>query len=88
VIHDLTAPVMFTSSSLGDRVVEGPRRALFASLVDHSGAPLIGQARFHRHCWPDRREISVLMTRSDAATVSRTTLDVSEHAIAIRYTPI
>lgn len=84
----LSVPIVFTSSSLGDHFVDGPRRALFASLVEESEAPLAGQALFHRHCWPDRPEISVLMSRTDAATVSRTVLDVTDSTIAMRYTRI
>lgn len=86
--HELSAPIVFTSSSLGDHLVDGPRRALFARLIERSRSPLIGQAAFHRHRWLNRPEISVLMSRSDAATVSRTVLDVTDTAITMRYTRI
>ena len=81
----LTRPVMFTSSSLGDELVDRPRRRLFAALVESSRRPLAAQAQFHRHRWPDRQQISVRMTRTDAATVSYTTIDVCGETIAIEY---
>jgi hypothetical protein len=81
----LTRPVMFTSSSLGDELVDPPRRRLFAALVESSRRPLAAQAQFHRHSWPDRPQISVRMTRTDAATVSHTTIDVCGETIAIEY---
>jgi hypothetical protein len=76
---------MFTSSSLGDELVERPRQRLFAALVESSRRPLAAQARYHRHRWPDRPHISVRMARADAATVSHTTIDVSNEHIAIEY---
>src|SRR5512139_3976242 len=33
--RSLERPLLFTSSGLGDHVVEGPRRALFESMFDH-----------------------------------------------------
>lgn len=81
----LARPVMFTSSSLGDELVERPRRRLFAALVESSRRPLTAQAQFHRHRWPGRPQISVRMTRTDAATVSQTTIDVCGETIAIEY---
>ena len=81
----LGRPLLFTSSSLGDELVERPRRRLFAALVESSRRPLAAQARFHRHCWPDRPHLSVRMTRADAATVSHTTIDVSGAAITMDY---
>lgn len=84
----LSRPLMFTSSSLGDHLVEVPRRQLFADLVESNDRPLAGQAAFHRHRWRDRPEISVQMERPDALTVSRTVIDVSGKTIAVGYTPL
>jgi hypothetical protein len=86
----LSRPLMFTSSSLGDDLVERPRRELFARLVAAPAAPLPGQAAFHRHRWPGRPEISVCMRRRDAATVSRTLVDVDvfRPEVVLRYTPV
>jgi hypothetical protein len=82
-------PVLFTSSSLGDEVVEAPRRQLFEALV--LGAPaswLTGQWRFHRTQWTRRPEISVLMERPDARTVSRTVIDVNSRETRLHYEPL
>jgi Transport and Golgi organisation 2 len=81
----LVAPVMFTSSSLGDDVVEVPRRRLFERLVLAADDWLRGQSRFHRHRWRRRPEISVRMSRGDAATVSRTTIDVTSRTVDLEY---
>ncbi len=81
----LVEPMMFTSSSLGDTVVEMPRRRLFDQLVLAGGDWLQGQFRFHRHRWDTRPEISVQMTREDAATVSRTTIAVTARTIEVDY---
>ena len=87
-VQMLTKPLMFTSSSLGDEVADAPRRGLFARLVQASTSPLRGQRAFHCHRWPHRPEISVLMSRRDAATVSRTLIDVGRRGIRVHYTPI
>jgi transport and Golgi organization protein 2 len=81
----LTSPVMFTSSSLGDALVEPPRRRLFEQLVLAADDWLHGQMRFHRHRWTSRPEISIHMAREDAATVSRTTIDVTSSVIGLEY---
>jgi len=71
-------PLLFTSSSLGDALVEAPRKQLFRRMVvERRSGWLRGQARFHRHQWPSRPEISVCMERDDALTVSRTVVDVT-----------
>ena len=84
----LDDPCMFTASSLGDFLVDGPRRRLFDLLMGDPAAPLRGQALFHRHQWSDKRDISVVMERGDAATVSRTTVEVSSIGIALQYEPL
>lgn len=84
----LLRPQLFTSSSLGGDAVVSRRRSLFSQFVLRSGMPMRGQARFHHHQWPDRPDISVLMSRRDAATVSTTVLDVSASAVRMHYQPI
>jgi hypothetical protein len=84
----LVRPLLFTSSSLGDHRVVAPRRELFRRLVGTSGAPLAGQQAFHRHVWATRPDISVRMSRADAATVSRTVVDVQGDRLQMRYTPL
>ena len=87
-ISCLVSPVMFTSSSLGDAIVDAPRRELFEQIVVSTDDWLGGQHRFHRHQWPERRPVSVLMAREDAATVSRTTINVTRRGIALEYEPL
>jgi Transport and Golgi organisation 2 len=88
-LHDVVSvsqPVMWTSSSLGDDVVEGPRRELFNRMFDdRQGEWLRAQRRFHRHQWRTRPQISVMMERSDARTVSQTAIDVRLRAITLTY---
>ncbi|MES1256085.1 MAG: NRDE family protein [Acidobacteriota bacterium] len=82
-------PLLFTSSSLGDALVDAPRRRAFAGLVLQSrDAWLGGQALFHRARSPEQPELGVVMCRQDAATVSRTVVDVDGEAIAVEYEPI
>jgi hypothetical protein len=81
----LERPYMFTASSLGDVFVDSPRRRLFECLMSHSCGRHHGQLLFHRHQWIDKRDISVLMEREDAATVSRTVVDVTERGVALEY---
>jgi hypothetical protein len=44
-----------------------------------------GQHRFHRHHWRRRPAVSVVMSRPDARTVSRTAIDVGGRTMALRY---
>ena len=83
--HDLSRPHLFTSSSLGDDLAARVRGPLFATLVERSRDTLAGQAAFHRHRWFERPEISVRMARSEAATVSITTIDVRDRRIRMAY---
>lgn len=68
----------FTSSGLGDHLVQ-PRLSLFDQMVRPDPTRQT-QDRFHRHQWPDRPEVSVMMTREDARTVSVTTVEVARAA--------
>jgi len=82
-------PFMLTSSSLGDAVVETPRRHLFERLLlKDDGALTAAQARFHAHQWRSRAYLSVRMERPDARTVSRTCITVTSHTIELRYDPL
>jgi hypothetical protein len=81
----LERPIMFATSSLGDELVSQPRQELFASLVLQRRDRATGQETFHKHQWTSRPEVSVLMRRKDAATVSRTTIDVDGQAVRMRY---
>ena len=82
----LAAPMLFTSSSLGDALVEAPRQRLFERMVVRQRRGwLEAQARFHRHQWRARPEISVRMARVDALTVSETVVDVSAEGHRLAY---
>jgi hypothetical protein len=82
----LNEPLLFTSSSLGDAVVELPRRRLFERIVlSRRAGWLSGQSRFHRHRWPSRPEISVRMERPDAMTVSRTAIELADDGVRLLY---
>jgi len=72
--HQLEQPMIFTSSGLGDAVVEDCRRELFNTLFEKPSAAV--QDAFHRHQWKDRPHVSVCMSRADARTVSYTVMSV------------
>lgn len=81
-----TKPSMFTSSGLGDHLVDPPRRALFNRWF--TGDPASWPERqdaFHRHRWEDRSELSVCMSRSDARTVSLTAVEVAPGGVGMWY---
>jgi hypothetical protein len=81
-------PLIVSSSSLGDDLVESPRRTLFDALLSAETDPWRAQDRLHAHAWPDRRHLSVMMSRTDARTVSRTVIVMDGDMAAMRYTPI
>ena len=91
-IHHRRSPlrhaILRTSSGLGDAVVAGPRRALFRRTVPAARDARTAQDEFHRHQWPGRESISVNMRRHDAATVSRTVIEVREGSVRMSYDAI
>lgn len=81
-------PLLFTSSGLGDHLVEGVRRELFDDLFGRpAGEWETAQDEFHRHRWPGREHLSVNMARPTARTVSFTALDVAESTATVTYHP-
>lgn len=78
-------PAVFSSSGLGDRLVTAPRGALFRRLMAEGGDARRAQDRFHRHAWPARPHLSVVMSRPEARTVSRTAVEVSRGAARMTY---
>ncbi len=72
-IEVLRPPFCLASSGLGDDRVR-PRLPLFERLVVPDPTPKVQDA-YHRHRWDERPEISVLMSRRDARTVSITTVE-------------
>jgi hypothetical protein len=81
----LEPPAIVSTSSLGDELVEGPRRELFDNLLRSSKTAWQAQDRLHQHAWPDRRHLSVLMSRADACTVSRTEMIIRRDRVEMRY---
>lgn len=80
------------SSGLGDDIVQ-PRLPLFRKIMAEHGHGPLAQDRFHAHTWPERPEISVMMNRPDARTVSVTTVEVSSRPgepvrVRMNYRPI
>ena len=99
--HD-PAPACLVSSSLGDHLVQA-RVELFNRVVPRPNlaseaaraANRADQDDFHAHHWPHSPHTSVLMSRTDAATVSRTVVEVSLDPrertgvrVVMRYTPL
>jgi hypothetical protein len=80
-------PALFTSSGLGDHLVEGPRQALFVELFGRPGDVVARQDLFHRHRWPDLPHLSVYMSRADARTVSHTVVTLDGDAVTLTYHP-
>jgi hypothetical protein len=75
--------VCFVSSGLGDERVQD-RLVLFDEIVMRGvggsggggGGDVTSQNAFHRHTWPGREDVSVLMSRAEARTVSITSVTV------------
>jgi hypothetical protein len=82
----LTNPRMFTSSGLGDPLVERPRQRSFEEFVAIGFDPA-AQDAFHRHRWPGREHLSVCMSRPDARTVSFTIIEIGADAATMAYSP-
>jgi hypothetical protein len=80
-------PLMWSSSSLGDHLVEQPRRGLFQEMVRPDSASVASQDAFHAHIWPGREHLSVRMSRQDARTVSLTTIELGLRTARMRYVP-
>lgn len=76
-------PLLYTSSGLGDHIVEPPRRAVFHTVED---AP--SQDAFHDFSWAQDTPRSVRMYREDARTVSRTVIVWKPQEIVMQYDPL
>lgn len=80
------APLMWTSSGLGDHLVEQPRRELFEKWFGDDPSKWAElQDAFHRHFWPDRPHLSVCMNRPDARTVSYSVVETDADRVRLRY---
>jgi hypothetical protein len=83
----IVEPRMYTSSGLGDHLVEAPRRILFKQMITDGSDWLHQQDRFHQHSWPESPHLSVCMRRSNARTVSCTTMEWDETGAWMIYHP-
>jgi hypothetical protein len=79
---------VFASSSLGDAEAQLARGELFARMLRMDIDPWSAQTRFHQHAWPDRRHISVMMSRVDACTVSQTEVLLTHASVSLAYRPV
>jgi hypothetical protein len=70
---------------LGDELVGGPRRRLFAESFAARGEWPAAQDVFHRPPRPGREFSSVWMTRPEARTVSLTVVELSPALARMRY---
>lgn len=70
----LDGPICLVSSGLGDSVVE-PRLGLYEEMLVEPGLSVANQDRFHAHRWGDRPELSVMLSRELARTVSVTAVE-------------
>ena len=86
-VHPLAEPLLFTSSSVGDAIVEGPRRLLFEQMFATPWDLEAQQDAYHGHRWRDRPAVSVHMSRPDACTVSTTTVEVTPDQVRMTYHP-
>jgi transport and Golgi organization protein 2 len=85
--RSLEGPELFTSSGLGDGLVEAPRRNLFMSCFAAGEPGTAQQDAYHRHAWPDYPHLSVFMRRLDAATVSVTAIQLGRDEVRMTYQP-
>ena len=81
--QDLRA-LCLVSSGLGDHRVAA-RLELFEEFRAEHGETVSMQDAFHGHVWAGREEISVLMSRREARTVSTTSVEVSADCILMQY---
>jgi hypothetical protein len=81
-------PATFVTTSSSLHPVETARRRtdLFDRIVDAPDP--VRQDAFHAHRWPDRPEMSVVMARADAQTVSRTVVERFSDHMRLTYTPL
>ncbi len=79
------SPACFVSSGLGDALV-AVRLELFDSWFQDRAVDAGSQDEFHAHRWDDRPELSVMMSRADARTVSVTSVEIdAECSVTMRY---
>jgi hypothetical protein len=88
MLASVDRPRVYASSALGDGDAESARGELFARLLRTTEDGWSAQTRFHQHAWPDRRHMSVMMSRVDACTVSQTEVLLTKNAVSLAYRPV
>jgi hypothetical protein len=83
----LDRPELFTSSGLGDGLVDAPRRKLFERFFAEDRHALAQQDAFHRHSWLEYPHLGVLMRRPDAATMSISAVELGYDGVQMTYQP-
>jgi hypothetical protein len=82
------APLLATSSGLGDHLVDGVRLELFRLLFDVPPEDWQQvQDRFHRHSWAGREHLSVNMARDSSRTVSHSVIELDPESALFAYYP-
>lgn len=82
---DIAGPILFTSSGLGDMLVDPPRRALFEEFFVPGQDLRDRQDAYHRHSWPNRRHLSVCMRRPEASTISLTVVELEADGVRMGH---
>ncbi len=85
---DFSSPLLFTSSGLGDEVVESPRRALFEETFGNGPWSRAMQDGFHRHCWCEQPHLSIRMEAPIARTVSHSFVELFEERAVMTYSDV
>ena len=81
-------PAVLTSSSWNTATVCEARRQAFSQHVSQPTKPTLAEMqRFHHHRDPRGDGFSVLMSRSDARTVSLTQVKIEHGTVSMRYAP-
>lgn len=86
IIRSLPDRFVVTASSRLAPEARRRRERLFKAVVPRPEAAR--QDTFHAHAWPGRPEISVVMNRPEARTVSRTSVEVTSLHVRMVYSAV
>jgi hypothetical protein len=87
IMPALQPPACFASSGLGDSLVQ-VRAELFEQLRRDQGTTPAMQDEFHHHQWPNRKHLSVMMSREGVRTVSVSTASHIAGKLQLSYKPV
>lgn len=81
-------PLLYTSSGLGDCLIEAERRARFEdAFAGPAGGWSAAQDAFQRQTCPGREHLNMNTTRTDARTVSLSVVEVGKAGAVFAYHP-